>query len=127
MNRVHKPVNLVWQGQSYTIEPSRIIPAIAIVEDYLTLDELARYAEKGRAPMGKLAGAYAALLNFAGARVTDTEVYGGMFSGADDAQGAAEAVHGLLRLMLPPDEFTSSAPGNASRPAGSKSSKRRTS
>ena len=128
-------VRLTWKGTTYTIPSDQVVMAVAQVEDYLTLDELARYAASGRAPLGKLSTAYAALLRYAGASdVTDREVYQGMFSDEDEAEAAVNATQGLLRLMLPPGDFEADKDvgrqaGNLpspTKPRAKSSSKRRT-
>jgi len=65
-------ITLSFKGQTYTIPESRAFEAGAAVEEVVTLAEMSQW---GNAPkFFKLARAFGALLRFAGARVSDTEV-----------------------------------------------------
>lgn len=67
-----KSITLSFKGQTYTIPESRAFEAGAVVEEVVTLAEMSQW---GNAPkFFKLARAFGALLRFAGARVSDTEV-----------------------------------------------------
>lgn len=96
MTKLFEPVELTWKGDVYAIPPSRVLRAIAVVEDVITLQQLSMGP---RVPLAKLAMAYAALLRFAGGKVTDDEMYLALFGpkGAD----ATAQVQMMLRLMLP--------------------------
>lgn len=93
-----------WGGKKYTIAPHRILRAIALVEDVVTLAQLQEHGERGSLPMAKIAMAFGVLLRYAGASVTDVEVYEGLFSSIKDknAQGIVDAVVILMSLMVPP-------------------------
>lgn len=111
---VFEEVTLSWEGRSYTIAPDRLMQAIARIEDTLTLAELHDYAQRGTAPLGKLAIAYAAALRHAGGQVTSDQVYAGMFRRGQDGvsveQAALAAINGLLAMMLPPGVSGAAAP-----------------
>jgi hypothetical protein len=122
-------IRLQWAGKDYTIRANRVLGAIARIEDVLTLSELQRFSMRGTAPMAKLSMAYGAVLRYAGATVTDEEVYAGMFgetgTGAD---AVVESISALVAMMVPPQPKTADKEpksGNAV-PAATASSKRRT-
>lgn len=115
---IFKPVIMGWKDRSYTLEPNKVMGAIAIVEEHITLHEMQQYAARGTAPLAKLSMAYAAVLNYIGAKdVSADEVYASIVS-ADDA-GIPIAIAGLLKLMVPPASVTSS--NQASTPKGNQS------
>jgi hypothetical protein len=118
------PIKLRWNDQSYVVAPDRVMGAIASVEDVVTMEELGRYLKKRTMPFGKLAMAYGSLLRYAGARVTDEEVYLGMFGGGDTTQAMLTAMTTLLAMLLPPGALAT-ADGKANptqRPKGEASS-----
>jgi hypothetical protein len=86
------------------------------MEDVLTFSELQSYFSRGTPPFAKLSMAYACLLRFAGAQVTDNEVFARMFDVRDNMQrDAAVLAQYLLERILPKDIETggSAQPGNA--------------
>ena len=100
---VFEEVRLNWDGQDYVIPPEQVMQCIAKVEDVLTMADLVRAQERGAAPIAKVAIAYGKVLRHAGARVSDEEVYRGMFVGPEQKMRAWAAVHALLAMMMPPD------------------------
>lgn len=101
MARAFNDVTLEWKGSKYTIPSDQMMEAINRIEDHVSLETLhVRDGEKPSWKRGKIAQAYAAVLNFAGAKVTPEEVYAGMFEkGASNAAGVA--VQSLILLMVP--------------------------
>lgn len=97
-------IHLGWGGVQYTIPSNRVMGAIARVEDVMTLSELYQHGQRETVPLGKIAMAYGALLRYAGAPVSDEDVYAGMFSqGADHLQEQVRsAIEHLCQIMLPP-------------------------
>lgn len=104
---IFEPITLTWNGRDYVIPADRVMQAIAKIEDVITLLELRQYGEKGTAPLGKLAMAYAAILRFAGANARDDEVYGALFSNDESQTRIMDAIDTLLKMMLPPAAFKS--------------------
>jgi hypothetical protein len=98
---IFEEIRLRWDGREFVVTPDRVMACIAKIEDHITLVELKGYAERGTAPLGKLASAFAAVLRHAGARVTDEEVYAGMFR-----SGAM-----LLLMMIPPQSLQDAVAG----------------
>lgn len=120
-------VTLKFNGQSYHIEPDRVMRAIAIVEDIVTLDELVKYHERGTAPMAKLAMAYASLIRYCGGACTDAEVYESMFREGNQS-AVSNSIGTLLAMMIPKtidENAKAPAEGNAQQ-SGKRSSKRHT-
>lgn len=123
---IFEEVSLRWGGEEYKIEPTKVMGAIARVEEIITLKELGEYAQKGDAPMAKLAMAFGSVLRYAGARVSDDEVYAGMF-GIESQTSALTSITVLLQMMIPPSAFKQmAAKGNAeAAPTGGKNSSKR--
>lgn len=96
---IFQPVTLKWNGDEYIVPANQVMGLIAQIEDAITLPEL--LGKKG-APLGRVAMGYGAALRYAGARVTDEQVYQGMFGG-DSSTTIQAAVTGLLSMMIPPD------------------------
>jgi hypothetical protein len=80
-----------------------VMRAIALIEEHITLQELLEYAQRGKAPLGRVSNAYAAVLRFAGCKVDDGDVYLGMFSDDAGRERMLSSVNGLLMMMLPPE------------------------
>lgn len=92
-----------WKGQTFVIPANAILGAIARVEDVFTFHELLAYSGRQTAPIGKLAEAFGAVLRYAGANVTNDEVYEGMFGSLAEGQGGAAqtAIRTLALMMVP--------------------------
>lgn len=123
---IFDPIVLQWGGATRTINPDRVMGAIARVEDVITLQEMQVFSERGAAPMAKLAMAYGSVLRYTGIVVTDEEVYAGMFSGGDNAMNVANAIAVLLRMMVPKTFGAGEATKGKGLPAASLLSKRPT-
>jgi hypothetical protein len=98
---VFSDVELEWQGQLYTIASDRMMKAIAIIEGHITVSEILLVTVGRSIPLSKLCMAYAAVLRYAGARVTDEQVYESVFDGADVQGTMSRAVEKLMTMMLP--------------------------
>jgi hypothetical protein len=96
-------VVITWKDVEYTIAPDKIMGAIARVEEVITLKELGVYAQKGDAPLARLAMAYASLLSYAGAKVTDAEIYHSMFD-RNSNTNIIGCINVLLTMMIPPQK-----------------------
>ena len=129
---IFEDIKLTWDGRDHVIPANRVMGAIARIEDVVTLGELQRYGEKQAAPLAKVAMAYGAVLRYAGASVTDDEVYAGIFSGEgpNNHESILTSIYTLLAMMVPPEAMQKSAEekdtpqGNASKTVA-RSSKRR--
>lgn len=106
-----EPLILTWKGNEYRVEPDRILMCIASVEDILTLAELSNYtSSRMTIPMAKLSMAFGRILRFAGANVTDQEVYKEVMKG-DSAAAVNLMVTTLLQMMVPDAEFIADTEG----------------
>jgi hypothetical protein len=122
---IFEEVSLKWGEEEYKIEPTRVMGAIAKVEEVITLKELLEYFHKGDAPMVKLSMAFGSVLRYAGARVTDEEVYAGMFQdGLQDSIVAS--IYNLLFMMVPPSALNKPGKVQAAPTGGKNLSKKRT-
>lgn len=98
---IFEPITLNWNDREYTIPSNRVMGAIRKIEDVVTLDQLAKYAEQEAAPLAKVASAYGAVLRYAGCHVTDEDVYALMYDEAQSTVVLMTAVQGILAMMLP--------------------------
>jgi len=122
MQSLFKPITLAWHGREYTIAPDAVLRCIAEVENVLTLGDLANMQARGRLSLAKLAIAYGITLRYAGAEVSDEDVYGGMFkdAGAELQRRAFGAILTLQALMVPPEQLRAE-PGKANGGAAQES------
>lgn len=109
--RRFQPIILEHEGEEYTVEPNRVMGLIDTVEEHITLGEIVEDQSRRKTiRFGKLSQAYASALRYAGAKVTDEEVYLSLMPqsgpGGADAMKArsVEIVTALLQLMVPPEE-----------------------
>lgn len=109
---IFSDVRLQWGEEEYKIPAGSVLRAIAVVEEIITLGEMPRPG-RPRIPLARLSMAYAALLRFAGAKVSDDEVYNAMFgkAGGSLAARVSEAVFALECLMIPPEHLRAAAEG----------------
>lgn len=94
-------VTLKWGEKAYAIPPRAVLGAIARIEEHLTFSELLAYGQRKTVPIGRLAGAYGSLLRYAGAEVTDDEVYQEMFGGGNGTETMLAATTTLMEMMVP--------------------------
>jgi len=118
---VFKEIKIGFGGKEYTIPPDRVMGAIGRVEGVITMGEVAAMAQspKSDLKLSRLASAYGELLRYAGADVSDDQVYVGMF-GDGGAVAVTVALTELLALMMPPDALKKAQgkpPGEANRQA----------
>jgi hypothetical protein len=104
---IFEEVQLDWNGKTYSIPRNNVLRLIAQMEDVVTLGRLHEFMTTGQIPLGKVSRAFAIALRFAGARVTDEEVYAGMFSagGVELQARALQAIQVLQGLMIPPERL----------------------
>lgn len=113
MSRVFEDIKLTWKGKEYVIPGQHVMKAIARIEDHVTLKELMEGMAKGAPKFSKISSAYASVLRFTGCAVEDEEVYEGMLCGSQEESEAgisviAQALTGLLNMMMPPKAMRSS-------------------
>jgi hypothetical protein len=117
---VFEEISLTWEGVEYKIESTKVMGAIARIEEVITLKELGEYAQTGNVPMAKLAMAFASVLRYAGARVQDDQVYSAMFD-VDGQNSAMASISTLLTMMIPPSVMSKPVGKVQAAPTGGKS------
>ena len=130
MRSIFEEVGLTWQGEEYTVPPDQVMGLIEVIEDAITIEEMAGVGVK----RAKLARAYAAALRYAGARASHEQVFNSLF-GTEGLRSTEQVIQGLMAMMIPPAHLSpvttaKAAPGKkrAARraPGASKPSKPRT-
>ena len=133
MPSIFQEVTLRWGDKDYVVPPDRVMRAIALIEDHVTINQLSEATSGGKMPLVKISAAYAVVLRYAGANVSDEDVYDGMFNGAGQMHvKMMSAIAGLMGLMIPPGKIVelskkedagAAAPGKEKPTAGGSSSK----
>jgi len=102
-----KDVTFVWKRTEYRVEAREVLPLIAKVEEIVTLGELIDESQSGKIRLARLAKAYGEALRYAGATLTDDEVYEGMFASKDRTVIvlAMRTLTALMFPMIPPDHL----------------------
>lgn len=122
---IFQTIELFWDGEPYVIPPERVLGAVAEIEEIVTLPDLLTMLG-GKMTMAKLSRAYGVLLRYAGAKLTDDEVYGGLVKRGETFEQMQTACMALLGVMIPPESLRE-APASGNRPraqaARSKSSR----
>jgi hypothetical protein len=96
-------IELVWQGQTYVIPARASLEAIARIEEVITMDELAHCVVRSAKPMLRVSRAFASVLRFAGANVSDEEVYADLFGDGLEALARTHILMAHLQtIMVPP-------------------------
>lgn len=132
MGGVFEPITLNWEGTDHTIPSDKIMGLIMRIERVVTLKELLEASGSGHMPMARISSAYGEALRYAGASVTDEQVYAGMFAKASALTAMQTAIVTLLGMMVPPSAIkegvAAANPGNRSarRKAAANSSGKRT-
>lgn len=101
MSNTFDDIILEWDDKEYVIKANRVMGAIARIEDSLTYAELQQFAERGGAPIARLAMAYGSVLRYAGLQITDDEVYQKAFETVSNQKAMMQAVMSIMKLMLP--------------------------
>lgn len=114
-----EPVTLSWGDNSYTVPADSLLMLIASIENALSgasgEQALTVLSRPSGPPYSRLAAAYGAALRFAGAQVSDEEIYLSFMQDfadgkADAALKVRNAVFGLLAIIAPPISMSLSAP-----------------
>ena len=121
MSGIFEEITLGWDGKQYKIPANRVMAAIGVVEKHVTLGELAKWqADPEKLRLTQLTAAYGAIIRFAGANVTDEQVYGGIFMAGGQAQ-VVSAIQAMLMMMIPPSALTSKKDDEKKKPVSKKS------
>lgn len=98
---IFQDVTLQHNDKEYVVKKENVLMLIASVEEVISIQDLA----KDKPSMARVAMGYAEALKFAGCKVTGEEIYSALFEDEGAAEVAAQAVTGLLSLMLPPERL----------------------
>lgn len=126
---IFEDITLEWNGVEYHLRgDDQVMRALAVVEDHITFAELIDGSTSGKIPLAKIASAYAAVLRQAGCyRVTNAEVYNGMFAGGVSAEAIQAALSGLMEIMIPPQTLRAAVDdATPKKPSPRRSSSKRT-
>lgn len=96
---VFENISLSWGGEQFEIYPN--LEMIAKIENIITMPELVSCMHKGNPPFAKLAMAFGIILRTAGSRVSDNEIYQGMFSSEAGREAVGGAMSALISVMSP--------------------------
>lgn len=97
---VFKEITLGFKGEEFTVQPSKVMRLIAMVEDVISLQELMNGPK-----LSKLAEAYTVALNYAGASAQTEEVYESLF-GEGGANNVRSSITSLITMMMPPSSYS---------------------
>jgi hypothetical protein len=106
-----QPITIKWGGDEYTIPANGVLKAIAIIEEHFTLADMVQQIRTNTVKMATLACAWGNLLRHLGAKVTDEEVYAGLFEGDSEeiTQRIVTTVNMLMVIMVPAKKKTTIA------------------
>jgi hypothetical protein len=113
-------VEISWGDETYIIPPNEVLKAIAVIEEHLTLSDLAISVQTGSIRLTQLARTWGALLRHCGSRKTDDEIYLSLFNGDDETvrERMITSMQMLMTLMVPPQgEVAAVAAGKPQRRA----------
>lgn len=115
---IFEPIKLTWDKNVYEIPADKVLGAITRIEDVLTLKEIHdAVSARGAVSISRVAQAYGTVLRYAGAKVTDEEVYADMFVGKADGSTVMNSVQTLLLMLTPPQRPGSVQPGESQKPS----------
>jgi len=108
---IFEEVTFKWRDQEYKIPPERVLKCIAAVESAgVTLGHLLYHGSIASMPIATLSGGLGVALRFAGAKVTDEEVYDDLFADRDKLREQGMMVMVMLQaLMIPPARLKEAA------------------
>ncbi|RMG71933.1 MAG: hypothetical protein D6711_14240 [Chloroflexi bacterium] len=94
-------IKITHNDKGYTIQSDNVLKLVAQVERIISVVELAKLVSEGTPPLASIAMAYGIILRYAGATITDEEIYREFFSDSDAAATAQNCILTLLQLMVP--------------------------
>jgi hypothetical protein len=128
-----EPVALAWGGEQFTVAAERQLMLIARIEDALAGETgdnaLQVLSRKGGPPYSRLAAAYGAALRYAGAGVSDEEIYLTISEQLSENRAEAiatiqAAIFGLFAILSPPVARKAALSGDAGKKPAAASGKR---
>jgi len=119
-------VAISFGGEDYTVAPNKVMGLIETVESVMTIEEINSMLRANTIKRAQVSRAYASALIYAGAKVSQEDVYDSLFSG-EMLKNTVDIMVGLLAMMIPPEHLrakTNPKP-KAQKVAASKSSAKR--
>lgn len=98
MAPVYKTVTLEWHGTKYTIKPT--LELINEIENKFSLSRVVSRIAAGDPPISHIATMVGTMLRYAGAQVSDDEVYAELLAG-EDAEAVGEMATALMTAAFP--------------------------
>ena len=100
---VFEDVTFIWKGEEFKVPSERVMGLIATVEEHVKAHELSAqdYRAVGE---GRLSMAYAAALQYAGAKVKADDVYLACFD-PESARMRVDILTGLMLMFVPPSIY----------------------
>jgi hypothetical protein len=114
---IFQPIVFGWCGQDYTVPADRALGLVAEIEEVVTLFEIATMQVKPNT--SKLARAFGAALRYAGAKVSDDEVYQGLFQPGQMFEEVQKLMVVLMAIMMPPNPVSGASAGAGPKPGAS--------
>lgn len=102
---VFEQIELGFKGETFVVQPDKVMRLIALVEDVISLQELTSQPK-----LSKLAEAYTVALNYAGASAQTEEVYASLF-GDGGSEVVQNTITSLIMMMLPPSTYSAPESG----------------
>jgi predicted ATP-dependent serine protease len=124
--RGFEPVTLTWKGEKHTVPAEAQMMLIAEIEDALSgnsgIQAISVLMRAEGPPYSRLAAAFAAALRYAGAKVSDQDVYLSIMAGLGKSDGAIavtiqNAILALLSIVAPPIAAQISESDNPGKPS----------
>ena len=112
---IRKPIVLGWNGKEHRITITMAV--IDHIEDQMNLLLFVNQVSKGDVRFSKVANLFAILLNSAGVKVTQEEVYKSMFTGETNMDDVLAIIEPVINAIFPQQ-----AEKKPNEPQGKKSS-----
>jgi hypothetical protein len=95
---IFEDVELIWAGKTYKVESKQVMQLIGRMEQHIKIKQL---IDPDGPPLSSLATAYGTALRFAGATISDEQVYSYLFE--DGTSNVPAVITGIMMLMMPRD------------------------
>ena len=101
---IFEKIEISWKGEDYVVQPDKVMGLIEVIEDTITLEELANGKGIKRS---KISRAFYDVLRYAGAKgISREEIYSGLFDPSKSVE-MQEIINTLLTMMIPPEHLRS--------------------
>lgn len=108
---IFEEFGITWNGEELVVPSDKVMGLVEVVEDIVTIEELHNKTGIKRA---KMARAFASIINYAGGRATQEQVYNKFFE--DGAQVQIQVIiERILFLMIPPEHLQSKSESKDSK------------